>query len=74
MNLRAQKVELINMLIATSDASLLKDMKKLFEHSREGGADISAAKLASIKRGLQDIENGNVHPHSEVRKMYEKWL
>jgi predicted transcriptional regulator len=74
MNLRAQKVELIKMLVATSDSSLLKEVKELFEHSKESNTDISAAKLASIKRGLEDIEKGNVHSHSEVRKMYEKWL
>jgi predicted transcriptional regulator len=74
MNLKAQKVELIKMLVATSDATLLKDMKKLFEHAKESVTDISAAKLASIKRGLEEIEKGKVSPHSEVRKIYEKWL
>ena len=74
MNLRAQKVELIKLLVATSDSSLLEEVKELFEHSKESSKDISAAKLASIKRGLQDIENGNVHSHTDVRKMYEKWL
>jgi predicted transcriptional regulator len=74
MNLRAQKVELIKMLVATSDASLLKDIKELFKQAKESSHDISSAKIASIKRGLQDIENGNIHPHSEVKKIYEKWL
>jgi predicted transcriptional regulator len=74
MNLRAQKVELIKMLVATSDAALIKDVKKLFEHSKERIEDISSTKLASIKRGLDDIEKGNVHSHADVRKMYEKWL
>jgi hypothetical protein len=74
MNLKAQKVELIEMLVATTDAALLKDVKKLFKLSEEGGKDISSSKLASIKRGLADIENGNIHSHSEVRKIYEKWL
>ncbi|MGP8213955.1 MAG: hypothetical protein ACLQQ4_00185 [Bacteroidia bacterium] len=74
MNLRAQKIELIKMLIATSDSSLLKDVKKLFEYSKESSSNISPEKLASIKRGLQDIENGNIVSHSEVKKIYEKWL
>ncbi len=49
-------------------------MKRTIKNKKEGEKSISPAKLASIKRGLKDIEEGRVHPHSEIRKMYGKRL
>jgi predicted transcriptional regulator len=74
MNIKSQKLEILQMLIATQDSTLLKEVKKMFKQSDEKGEDISEAKLASIKRGLEQIEKGETIPHSEVRKIYEKWL
>jgi hypothetical protein len=74
MNIKSQKLEILQMLITTKDSTLLKEVKKLFEQSGGRGDDISEAKLASIKRGLEQIEKGQIIPHSEVRKVYEKWL
>jgi hypothetical protein len=28
----------------------------------------------SIKEGPEDMKEGRVHPHSEARKLYKKWL
>ena len=36
--------------------------------------DISADAKISIKRGLKDIENGNVISNDVVMKKYKKWL
>ncbi len=36
--------------------------------------EVPAAKLASIRRGLEQIERGELTPHEEARKIYEKWL
>lgn len=35
---------------------------------------ISDAEKESIELGLKDIRNGKVVAHSEVKKLYEKWL
>jgi predicted transcriptional regulator len=74
MNIKSQKLEILQMLIATRDSDLLKEVKKVFKQSTDKSDDISEAKLASIKRGLEQIEKGQTIPHSEVRKAYEKWL
>ena len=36
--------------------------------------EISDAEKESVKKGLEDAEKGNFKPHSEARKLYEKWL
>jgi len=74
MNIKSQKLEILQMLITTNDSALLSRVKKLFEKSVDRSDEISEAKLASIKRGLEQIEKGETIPHSEVRKVYEKWL
>ena len=74
MNIKAQKIELVKMLLSTTDTDLLKKVQKIFEKAEVTGEDITEAKLASIKRGLKQIEKGEVVSHNEVRKIYEKWL
>ncbi len=36
--------------------------------------ELSDAEKKSIELGLKDIEEGRVVAHSEVKKLYEKWL
>ncbi|AYN00840.1 DUF2683 family protein [Chryseobacterium sp. 3008163] len=36
--------------------------------------ELSDAEKKSIELGLEDIEEGRVVAHSEVKKLYEKWL
>jgi len=74
MNIKSEKLEILQMLIATEDSALLKEVKKLFKQSEIKGGDVSEAKLESIRQGLEQIEKGEIIPHSEVRKIYEKWL
>lgn len=35
---------------------------------------ISEDAKKSIAKGIKQAENGELKPHSEVRKLYEKWL
>jgi predicted transcriptional regulator len=45
------------------------------ENSEEDWYDeLSDAEKKSIELGLKDIEGGRVVAHSEVKKIYEKWL
>ena len=36
--------------------------------------ETTAAEKKSINKGISDSENGKLNPHSEARKVYEKWL
>jgi hypothetical protein len=78
MNAYAEKVEIIQWIAGLKDISTLRQLKKIKEQSevnQQVSVDtISVNERESIQRGIDDLKNGRVTPHSEVRKKYEKWL
>ncbi|MBP9583225.1 MAG: hypothetical protein KBE38_13775 [Ignavibacterium sp.] len=55
---------------------MIAKIKLLKDHPNETDwwDEISEAEKVSIERGLEDIKAGRVIDHSEVKKLYEKWL
>ena len=45
-----------------------------FIENDDSEEDVSDEEKQSIERGLKDAELGKFKPHSEVRKIYAKWL
>ena len=76
MDIKVEKLELIELLLNTNKISVLNRIKQIFEQEKEDDFHnkLSASQIASIKRGLSQIEKGQVVSHEEVRKIYEKWL
>lgn len=77
MNIKAEKLKLIEWLVRVEDESIIERVKLLREGSKEkiDWLDtISATERMAIEEGLQDLEKGDAVPHEEVRKSYEKWL
>ncbi len=76
MDLDSEKIKIIDWIANTKDESIIARIKLLKDHSRETDwwDEISEAEKASIERGLEDIKAGRVIDHSEVKKLYEKWL
>jgi predicted transcriptional regulator len=76
MNLDSEKVKIINWIASLTDESMIAKIKLLKDHPTETDwwDEISEAEKASIERGLEDIKAGRVIDHSEVKKLYEKWL
>ena len=77
MNIQTEKLQLIGWLIALQDQTIIEKIKYLKENltdSNDWWDTISEAERQSIDRGIKDVENGRVSPHSKVRKKYEKWL
>lgn len=52
------------------DLEIIKVLKK----DDDWWNTISDEEKSAIEKGLQDAENGNIKPHSEAKKLYEKWL
>lgn len=75
MNIQNAKIELIQWLSTLDDSAMIQ---KLIEFRKKETKDwwinISDEEKKSIKRGISDAEKGKMKPHSEVRKIYEKWL
>ncbi len=76
MNVQTEKLELIELLIGINDMNLLKNLKQFIKSKQSDNTEIniSTQLRSSIKKGLQQIENKEYKNHTEVRKLYEKWL
>lgn len=74
LKIQNTKLELIQWLSSLENISLINKIYEIKEADSDWWNDISDAEKESIELGLKDIEEGNVVSHSEVKKMYEKWL
>jgi len=75
LNIQNKKLELIQWLSTIEDASIIEkimDLKK--NESKDWWDSISKNELESIEKGIIDAESGKLNPHSNARKLYEKWL
>jgi predicted transcriptional regulator len=61
LNLQNKKLELIQWLSS-------------IEESKDWWNSIAESEKEAIERGIQDANAGKLNPHSEARKIYEKWL
>ena len=77
MNLAAEKLKLIEWLAGLTDATVIERIK-LLKDGQSADTDwwneIVEAEKAALEQGLADSEKGDLIPHQEVRKRYEKWL
>jgi predicted transcriptional regulator len=44
------------------------------KESKDWWNSIVESEKEAIERGIQDANAGKLNPHSEARKIYEKWL
>ena len=69
------KIDLIQWLTTIEDSEILKLVKEIKDSELESDwSSLSDEEKQSIEKGLQDIKQGKTTPHSEVRKIYEKYL
>lgn len=75
MNIQAEKLKLIEWITKIQD---FKTIEKVLEIQKETPYDwwdeLTDYEKKEIESGLADIEQGNTVDHSEVRKIYEKYL
>lgn len=70
-----EKLALIQWISTVDDSFVIERIKKIREEESGDWWDfISEEEEESIEKGIIDADNGNIVPHSEVRKLYEKWL
>lgn len=73
--IESRKLDLIQWLSAVDDLKILDKINDIRTEDVSGWwPDISEEERASIIRGEEDANKGNLKPHSEARKVYEKWL
>ncbi len=67
------KLELLQWLSRVEDKSIIEKLLKLRQRvDREH--TLSAKEKASIDKGIYDADKQDLMPHTEARKLYEKWL
>lgn len=75
LNIQNTKLELIQWISTLEDSSLLEKLQELRQtDNKDWWNDISELEKESIQKGISDAKIGNVTPHSEARKIYEKWI
>jgi hypothetical protein len=75
LNILNKKLELIQWLSTIEDSTIIEkimDLRK--KESKDWWNSISESEKESIEKGLQDADAGKLNPHSNARKLYEKWL
>lgn len=74
-NIESKKLALIQWLTSLNDVSMIDKILELKnKESKDWWDETSDEEKESIEKGLSDAESGNLKPHSEIRKKYEKWL
>jgi predicted transcriptional regulator len=77
MNIQAEKLSLIEWISRINDKSLISKLRRIQEEhieSEDWWNELNQAEKESIDRGLKDIEEGRVHSHETVQKLYRKYL
>lgn len=73
MDIQAEKLKLIEWLLSLKDQSIIEKLnifKDNFNETKDWWETLSESQKASIDRGLKDLSEGKITPHSEVMKKY----
>ncbi|MFS4417884.1 hypothetical protein [Maribacter sp. 2307ULW6-5] len=74
-NIQKAKIDLIQWLTTIDDSSVIQKIMELRNTENKDWCNkISDAEKKSIELGISDADNGKLKPHSEAKKIYEKWL
>jgi predicted transcriptional regulator len=75
MDIKAEKLQLVQMLLATNNEKLIRKLKNIFSAEQtDWFENLTKAEKKSVEQGLKDIESGNAVSHKEVVKKYRKWM
>ncbi|MGB0880767.1 MAG: hypothetical protein ACPGTO_09395 [Polaribacter sp.] len=75
INIQNAKIELIQWLTTIEDSSIIQKIMELRNtEKKDWWNEVSNAEKKSIELGISDAENRKLKPHSEAKKIYEKWL
>jgi len=75
MDIQHEKLSLIEWISRLNDSSIIEKLRVIQENyskSEDWSQSLKKEELESINRGLKDIEEGKIHSHESVRKIYEK--
>jgi len=71
MDLQAEKIELVKMLLDTDDKSLLKDIRSLFTLKKQDDTPPQFV-IDGIRKSQEQFKNGQWISYEEVKKQLDK--
>lgn len=75
MDIKATKLELMQLLLQTDKESVLSKVKSVLEEETgDWWDDLGKDEREEIYAGLLQADIGEVIDHEEVRKKFDKWL
>ncbi len=75
LNMQNKKLELIQWLTSIEDSTVIEKIMELRKkESKDWWSSISESEKEAIESGIKDANTGKLNPHSDARKIYEKWL
>jgi len=74
LKIQNTKMELIQWLSTLEDLSVIEKINSIRKSEKDWWDTISDDEKKSIEQGIYEADAGKLNPHSEARKLYEKWL
>jgi hypothetical protein len=78
MDISTEKLDIIQRICEIQDNDLIDMIKNIIDIPGSSKSDwwkqITQDEKDSINRGLNDLQNGKIFSHDQIRKKYEKWL
>ena len=73
MNIQAEKLEIMKMILETDNPSILESIKKIFkrESKKDFWETLPQNQKEDILEGIQEIENGEVDDYEDFIKKYK---
>lgn len=74
MSIVEQKLGLIKWIEEIEDEALIQQLTSIKNNQAENNIQLSAADIRAIKKGKQQVENGQTTAYKQMMKPYEKYL
>jgi predicted transcriptional regulator len=74
MNLEAEKLDILQTIISTSDESLIMDVKAFLSDRKDDWFDeLGDEQQKDVLEGLDQADKGETISHAEAVKLFAKW-
>ena len=72
MNIQAEKIEIMKMILDTDNLSILESVKNIFKKNTTADfwETLSQEQKEDIMQGIKDIENGDIVDYEDFIKQY----
>ncbi len=72
MNIQAEKLEIMKMVLDTENPSILQKIKSLFIKEKDFWNTLTANEKEEIQKGIDELEGGEIYPYEDVMKKHRK--